>query len=191
MQFPADIEAFLSKLSPEEREKFITNAVREKIPSHIRAPKYLEQTLLFSDDFSAPSSEKSDTNTLTLFTDGASRGNPGESGAGWVIQKGDEILEEGYEYLGIMTNNQAEYRALLHGLKSVEKFSPKNIQIKMDSELIIKQLKGEYRVKHEDLKPLFLEAFSLLNKYSWKAQHIPREKNKEADRLSNKAIDYK
>ena len=125
-----------------------------------------------------------------LYFDGASKGNPGESGAGWLILNGKEKVE-GSEYLGKKTNNQAEYTALIRGLEETLKRKWKEeIEIKGDSELIMKQLKGEYQVRSEKIKPLYKKAAKLLQKIEkWECKHVKREKNKEADRLANKGID--
>ncbi len=127
-----------------------------------------------------------------LYSDGASRGNPGPSGAGALL-----INEKGEEfpltfYLGIKTNNQAEYEALLLGLRELKKRGAQEVEVRADSELLIKQLNGIYRVKHENIIPLFQEAKEIskaFKKISF--QHIPREENKQADRLSNEAIDFR
>ena len=126
-----------------------------------------------------------------LFTDGAARGNPGPAGAGFVISDGNgHVVFEGSEYLGETTNNQAEYRALTHGLAKALELDFSNIDISMDSELIVKQVKGEYKVKNQGLKPLYKEVKELLNKFvEFNIKHIRRENNKEADRLANRAVD--
>jgi ribonuclease HI/probable phosphoglycerate mutase len=126
-----------------------------------------------------------------LFTDGASRGNPGPAGAGSVL-----IDAEGRERaarslcLGCCTNNVAEYRALLLGLQSALELGCKRVDIRLDSELIVRQLQGRYKVKHEALKPLFAEVKGLLAQLEgWTICHIPREQNKRADQLANQGID--
>lgn len=129
-----------------------------------------------------------------LYTDGGARGNPGPSGIGAVLKFVDngtkyssKLLKE---YIGEATNNQAEYQALLAGLGLAKEAGVTELKVFMDSELIVKQLKGEYRVKNADLKPLFAEALKRTNDFkqvSW--QHIPREKNKRADELVNEALD--
>jgi ribonuclease HI len=127
-----------------------------------------------------------------LYCDGASRGNPGEAGAGALVigPHGEEFRLT--RYLGHKTNNQAEYTALLLGLQKLKELKAGKVEIRADSELMIRQLKGVYRVKHEGLKPLFLEAKELLKNFTKVVlKHIPREENKEADALSNDAIDHK
>jgi len=128
---------------------------------------------------------------LQLFTDGASRGNPGQAGAGIAIfdEEGNELVGTGH-YLGQCTNNEAEYRALLFGLAKCREFGRGMLKVHLDSELIVKQIRGEYRVKHPNLKPLFQEAMQKLSDFaSFSVTHVRREKNSRADELANLAID--
>ena len=129
---------------------------------------------------------------LEIHFDGASRGNPGPAAAGVVIrdrQKKRTVLEAGY-FLGKMTNNQAEYNALLIALHAATKSAGEKIRIRCDSELIVKQLLGEYRVKSPDLKPLYEQAVDLLHQTrSWSIEHVKRHLNSHADALANKALD--
>ncbi|MBR9689575.1 MAG: ribonuclease HI family protein [Candidatus Altiarchaeota archaeon] len=125
---------------------------------------------------------------MELYTDGASRNNPGESGGGMVLIDGGHKWTKAV-YFGIKTNNESEYLALIEGLKLAKQHGAKELRIFMDSELIVKQLKGEYRVKKANLKPLFQQVKELLNGFEWTIHHIVRNKNKEADRLANQAID--
>ncbi len=128
-----------------------------------------------------------------LFSDGASRGNPGEGGAGVVIYDGENNkICEGVKYLGTVTNNQAEYQALVFGLQKAKKLSVQNLTIRSDSELLVRQLGGIYRVKNEGLQSLYLKVRKLLSGFrSLKIEHVVREQNKEADRLANRAVDEK
>jgi ribonuclease HI/probable phosphoglycerate mutase len=126
-----------------------------------------------------------------LFTDGASRGNPGQAGAGATLldSSGQEISGRSL-YLGQCTNNVAEYRALILGLETAIEFGCSQLAIFLDSQLIVRQLQGQYKVKHPDLKPLFAEVKSLLKGINkWKIAHVPREQNKRADELANRGID--
>lgn len=126
-----------------------------------------------------------------LCTDGASRGNPGPAGAGAIItdEKGATLTEKAV-YLGEATNNQAEYQALLIGLQEAVKLAPARLIVRMDSELIVRQLKGEYRVRNRDLLPLHNRARELMEQLAEvKVVHVPREENVHADRLANQAID--
>lgn len=126
----------------------------------------------------------------TLFTDGGARGNPGPAAIGFVLsQIGNAPLEYG-EYIGHATNNQAEYRALLAGLQAAKKQNIQDVQCFLDSELVVKQVRGEYRVKNEELKQLLTEIKKLFPAFlSVTFQHVPRSKNKIADRLVNEALD--
>ncbi|MCI5142026.1 MAG: reverse transcriptase-like protein [Candidatus Electrothrix sp. ATG1] len=128
-----------------------------------------------------------------LFTDGASRGNPGEAGAGSVLLDGDgQELAARSSYLGQCTNNVAEYKALLLGLQSALELGCGKLEIFLDSQLIVRQLQGQYKVKHPTLKPLFVEVKELLAKIdNWSVAHVPREQNKRADALANRGIDEK
>jgi ribonuclease HI len=130
---------------------------------------------------------------LTLYIDGASRGNPGQAGAGvWIIDgDGRKLLEMG-RYLGHKTNNEAEYWALLLGLREAKRLGGKSIHIFTDSELIAKQVKGIYRVKNVNLKSLYDRVVQDLRGFSsFEIESIPREENREADRLANEAIQRK
>jgi ribonuclease HI len=126
-----------------------------------------------------------------LYTDGAARGNPGPAGAGaYICTAAGEVVAEIAEYLGETTNNVAEYEGLLAGLRKLVAMGAQDVEIRADSELMVKQLNGQYRVKHPNLIPLYQEAKGLLQKIrSVKIQHVRREMNREADRLSNLAID--
>lgn len=126
-----------------------------------------------------------------LHTDGAARGNPGPAGAGAVLYDatGEEIATV-VQYLGETTNNQAEYQALLLGLDKAIELKIESIEIKMDSELIVRQIQGLYKVKHEGLRPLYLAVMEKLKQFkAFKISHVRRELNKRADELSNEAID--
>jgi ribonuclease HI len=128
-----------------------------------------------------------------LFSDGACRGNPGIGGAGAVItDTGENIIWEGKEYLGHCTNNIAEYKALILGLKGALAHGYKNLEVYMDSELLAKQINGSYRVKNENLQILMKEVRNLLKSFeSIQVKHVPRLHNSHADRLANLAIDEK
>lgn len=126
----------------------------------------------------------------TLFTDGGARGNPGPAGIGFVLTGigSTPILYK--EYIGKGTNNQAEYRALLAGITRAKKEGVKDLMCYLDSELVVKQVRGEYRVKNEELKALLGEIKKLLPVFtSITFQHVPRAKNAIADKLVNEALD--
>ena len=128
---------------------------------------------------------------LILRTDGASRGNPGHAASGVVIERTDgTLVARGKQYLGEMTNNQAEYRALIAGLKAVARYEPTAVTVYMDSELIVKQMNGQYRVRDEALRSLYDEACAVakqLPRVSF--THVLRGKNALADKLANEALD--
>ena len=128
---------------------------------------------------------------LTIYTDGGARGNPGRAGIGVVILDDKaNVMREFSQFIGEATNNQAEYRALLKGLGEAIKMGAENIEIMMDSELVVKQLKLEYKVKDKNLAILFLKAWKILQKFkSCHIRHIRREQNKKADKLVNQALD--
>jgi ribonuclease HI len=129
--------------------------------------------------------------TLRLFTDGAARGNPGPAGAGVVIEDDQGMRLRGLcRYLGVATNNEAEYLALIEGLKAVSEWKPDRLEVLLDSKLVVEQIKGGYRVKKPELARLYDEAKKLLGVFEdVDIQHVERERNKGADALANKAID--
>lgn len=128
---------------------------------------------------------------LIINTDGGARGNPGPAGIGVVIKGEDgHVLKEIAEYIGETTNNQAEYKALIAALKAAKLLKAEDVTVLADSELMVKQIKGEYKVKNEGLRPIYAEAKKLLAHFSsFDIRHVVREKNKEADKLVNIAID--
>lgn len=125
-----------------------------------------------------------------IYTDGGSRGNPGPAGIGAVITKGGAQVASISEFLGATTNNVAEYTALIRALEKSLECGIEKVEVRTDSELMVKQMNGEYRVKNEGLKPLFLQAQMLKSRFaSFAIVHVRREFNKEADRLANIAMD--
>jgi len=127
---------------------------------------------------------------VELYIDGASRGNPGPAGVGVVIKnEAKKTIKEFYKYIGNTTNNIAEYNALVYGLQEALILGAEEVILNLDSELVAQQVKGEFRVKHPQIKPLFDQAIHLINGFKrFAVIHIGREKNKEADKLANKAI---
>ena len=125
-----------------------------------------------------------------LRTDGGSRGNPGPAGAGIVIENDGEVICRAGRFLGSVTNNVAEYEALIWGLENVVALGFTAVTVYADSELLVKQINGQYRVKAEGLKPLFLRALKLLRGFSsYRVSHVRREQNAEADSMANEAMD--
>lgn len=128
---------------------------------------------------------------LIVYTDGGARGNPGPAAIGVVIYGvGERPIRQIGEYIGDGTNNQAEYKALIRGLTEAVMLSAKEVICFLDSELVVRQLIGKYKVKEPELKNLIAEVLRLSNKFlSIEFKHIPREKNKQADKLVNEALD--
>lgn len=131
---------------------------------------------------------------IRIYTDGASRGNPGKAATGVVItdESGNELLTH-KNFLGVMTNNSAEYTALIESVKALKRSDLEydEIEFYCDSELVVKQIRGQYKIKHKDLIKLSLEFWKEIRSFNknFTITHIPREQNKIADRLANEAID--
>jgi len=135
---------------------------------------------------------------ITIYTDGGARNNPGPAAVGVVIKKQEEILKKYNEFIGEATNNEAEYQAIIFALKKAKllfgKKKTKEMEIELcsDSELAIKQLNHEYKIKESNLQPLFIKVWNLtLDFKQVNFKHVLRDKNKEADRLVNQALDAK
>jgi ribonuclease HI len=126
-----------------------------------------------------------------VWTDGAARGNPGPAGIGVMLKTpAGEVIATDARFIGHTTNNVAEYRALLRGFELALEHGVKVLEVRADSELLIKQLLGKYRVKAEGLRPLFEQARTFMGRFeSVKLLHVRREHNAEADRLANHGID--
>ena len=123
--------------------------------------------------------------------DGGSRGNPGPAAAAAVLTGEDGgVLDEAAETLGRATNNVAEYRGLLLGLRRARELGATEVEVVNDSELVAKQVNGLYKVKHPDMKPLYLDAMEALRAFErWKVRSVPRAQNAAADALVNRALD--
>ena len=126
-----------------------------------------------------------------MFTDGAARGNPGPAGLGVVIEDEQGLRLRGlHRWLGVATNNEAEYHALIEGLKAVSEWKPDRLEIYLDSKLVVEQVNGKYRVKKPELQTLHRQAVDLLKQFDEVSiGHVERERNKGADALANMAID--
>ena len=128
-----------------------------------------------------------------VYSDGASRGNPGRAAIGAALYRLEDgrasLIDQVSESIGQATNNVAEYKALIEGLKLAERHRPDRLTVRADSQLLIRQLEGRYRVKNPGLQTLHLEAKRLLEKVPHKLEHIPREQNAVADALANAALD--
>jgi ribonuclease HI len=128
---------------------------------------------------------------VRLYSDGAARGNPGLAGAGAVlVEPSGQVVDRIGKFLGTQTNNYAEYMGLLLGLRRARELSVREVEVFADSELMLRQLGGRYQVKSTSLRPLYEEALVLLNDFERvKFVHVPREMNRAADEMSNRAID--
>lgn len=178
-RIPAAIERRLQQLFPRvrEREQFVADLINRAFDAPLP---------------SLPDTPQSIGGTLHLFTDGGSRGNPGQAAIGCVLEDPARgvTVQEHAERIGIQTNNVAEYRALIEGLKIAQRYHPNRLLCHLDSELIVRQLNGQYQVRMPTLKP-FVEEIQTLSKgipfVTFK--HIPRNDNFRADALVNKALD--
>jgi ribonuclease HI len=128
---------------------------------------------------------------LVVHVDGGARGNPGPAAAAAVVSTPDgDVLDEAHELLGIVTNNVAEYRGLLLGLRRARELGADEVEVVNDSELVAKQINGQYKVKHADMKPLHAEARQALGAFRrWSVRSVPRAQNAAADALVNQALD--
>ncbi|WP_459192610.1 ribonuclease HI [Halosimplex sp. J119] len=125
-----------------------------------------------------------------VYFDGACRGNPGPSSVGWVIVSGDGIVAEGGHTIGRATNNQAEYEALIEGLRVARDYGFDEVDVRGDSELIVKQVRGEWDTNDPDLREYRVTVHELLRNFeTWSLEHVPREINDRADELANEALD--
>lgn len=139
----------------------------------------------------APAAATAGTARMRVYSDGAARGNPGPSGAGAVLTDPEgKVLARVGKFLGRQTNNYAEYMGLIIGLKHARELGAREVDVHADSELMIRQLGGRYQVKSATLKPLYDEAVRLLKGFAKvRLVHVPRELNRDADEMSNRAID--
>jgi ribonuclease HI len=156
-------------MPPKERQSFLDSALETALKSR----------------------RGSDGKIFEVYVDGASRGNPGPAGGGFAVYLNGEEILTGHEHFGHKTNNQAEYLALRAALRTLyEHFPSAILHIHMDSKLAVEQLNGNYKVKSENVKPLFEEVRRILTQFpGFTATHVPRERNKRADELANRGID--
>ena len=174
-----------------EQDTAVTKKRVDKLFQDLKGHVKKDDPDISEEEITGASDIKKEADLIVVNVDGASRGNPGESGIGVAIFDKDlNLINEACDYLGVATNNVAEYKALILGIKLSTKYNAKRVLFKADSELMVKQIKGEYRVKNAQLKLLFTEAQGLLKKLpNWKIMHVPREENKEADLLANKGVE--
>ena len=159
------------------------SAASKAVASEAKAPRANERE--------GKAATTAEARKLLLYSDGASRGNPGPAGAGAVLMRPDgKIVARIGKYLGRQTNNHAEYMALIIGLRAALELGVTEIEMVADSELMVKQIKKVYRVKNEQLRPLYEEACALIARFQRASiRHVLREYNREADEMSNRAID--
>ena len=125
-----------------------------------------------------------------VYFDGASRGNPGPAAIGWVVVTSDGIVSEGNDRIGRTTNNRAEYEALIRGLEVADEFGFDEVVVRGDSELVVKQIRGEYDTNNPELRERRVRVRELLDRFDeWSLSHVPREINERADELANEALD--
>ena len=179
IRLPAALERKLAEIFPRacERDQYVTDLVLKALETK-------------------PEPEKGQPvaigGTLHLFTDGGSRGNPGQAAIGCVLidPLKNKVLREYGECIGVQTNNIAEYRALIIGLKIAKEYQPNHLMCHLDSELVVKQLNGEYRVKMPTFELLIKEIMEMKTGFPQLSfVHIPREKNLRADLLVKRALD--
>lgn len=153
--------------------------------------RILERAASFLEGEPTPEPVTPTVNRVRLYSDGAARGNPGPAGAGAVlVEPSGQVVDRLGKFLGTQTNNYAEYMGLLLGLKRAQELGVREVEVFADSELMIRQLGGRYQVKSPSLRPLYEEALKLLNEFERvKLVHVPREMNRAADEMSNRAID--
>ena len=152
-----------------------------------KPPAETQATLPFSEPSGSPKSRK-----VLIYIDGGSRGNPGDAGAGAYFELDHQAWRGLYQYLGRQTNNYAEYAALLLALQYALQQGFPTVAIRADSQLLVRQMTGIYRVKDPVLQRLHSEAKRLLGRFErFSIQHIPRERNRKADALANKALDLR
>ncbi|MFC7324980.1 ribonuclease HI [Halorubrum rutilum] len=125
-----------------------------------------------------------------VYFDGASRGNPGPGAVGWCLVTSDGVVAEGGERIGTVTNNQAEYAALIRALEAADEYGFNEIDVRGDSELIVRQVRGEWDANDPELRERRVRARELLERFDrWSIGHVPREINARADDLANEALD--
>ncbi len=179
MRLPLALQKKLAAVFPDtdDRNLFVANILTKALDTHVPSDTPEPQAI---------------GGTLHLFSDGGSRGNPGQAAVGCVLfdPLKNAVIREYGECIGVETNNIAEYKALITGLKIAEEFHPNHLICHLDSELVVKQLNGEYRVKMATFTPLIQEINELKSRLPHVSfVYIPREKNTRADLLVNRALD--
>ena len=125
-----------------------------------------------------------------VYFDGAARGNPGPAAVGWAVVSADGVASEGGERIGRATNNRAEYEALVRALEAADELGFRRVDVRGDSELVVRQVRGEYETRDPELRERRVTARELLERFEdWSIEHVPRSVNERADRLANEALD--
>jgi ribonuclease HI len=128
---------------------------------------------------------------ITVYIDGSSIGNPGKAGIGYLLYEGKKVIQKESIYLGIQSNNFAEYMGLIFALTDIIARGQKECLVYTDSKLVCEQIKGNFKVKHQNILPLYTLAQKIISKFDkFKIEHIMRDKNKEADKLARKATGF-
>jgi len=186
-----EISRIISALAANLSDEVIAAAVPGLAPAEVRATLESLAGGFAPEKKPAVQKRRGRLDRAVLFTDGASRGNPGEAGGGasLVGPDGGELIA-GRWYLGRRTNNAAEYLALIHGLEEAAALGVKELEVRMDSELVVRQLTGVYRVRDAQLKKYFARVKELLAGFdSVRIKHVSRSENSRADQLANEALD--
>jgi ribonuclease HI len=199
IRVPAQLLRRLALLfpDPEERDRFVADSLETAMEARQRRQSFGGDDggiVAMEDSLPEPAADPDRMigGTLHVFSDGGSRGNPGQAAIACILEDPVRgvVLEQHYERIGVETNNVAEYRALIAGLKMALRYSPNRLICHLDSELVVKQVNGEYQVKMATLKPFVDEIRALAMQFADVVfVHIPREDNHRADALVNKALD--
>ena len=162
-------------------------AINKLIPEKKEQQTFINRTL----EKAIKEKEASNAESIVIYTDGGSRGNPGPAGGGYGIFRGEKLVAEGSEFYGDKTNNQAEYLALRDALRhAYELFSDLKVECYMDSKLAVEQMNGKWKVKSENVRPLYEEVRRIADQFNdFSIKHVRREYNKLADKLANDAMD--
>lgn len=188
MEIPLRLAKAIRDAVPEkERQAFLSKAIEKGLEERRAVHATQSPLSLFPDREPSATGGK----TVDVFVDGGSRGNPGPAGGGFAILRGGKVIKKGGEFFGRLTNNQAEYLALRLALRETfDLFSDSAVRCFMDSELVVRQMNGDYKVKNAALKPLHEEVRRIADQFKkFTLSHIPREENALADRMANHAMD--
>ena len=189
-----DVDALLARhpeVSPPNLQKILQEAA-DRLEDTSAGKKGSRRTVISAGEKARPrQSSSAGKGECVLYTDGASRGNPGPAGAGAVLlDSRQKVLGESWKYLGETTNNEAEYQALVLGLTLAREKGLKHLRLRSDSELVVRQLQGRYKVKHPRLQILFKKAKGLIGVFkTFHVESVLRDVNAHADRLANQAIE--